>query len=129
MAGPAVLEPEVLVAVEAAVGKRQGRLRRRGGGLHPHRALGTGLQGAENGGGASLLFPGAAGVRGEDPLYRKRPLCFCECVCASGCVVWVCCCLARSLWAYPECAHRFRALVRRAGSWRYSVVAFKEFTV
>ena len=71
MAGRAVVEPEVLVEVEEAIGKRQGRLRRGGGGLQPvapaslrDRAAGRGkrwwrlpsfLWGSRRLGGGSLL--------------------------------------------------------------------------
>lgn len=57
--------------------------------LQPDRVLGTGLQGGENGGGVSLLFPRAPGVWVEDLYYGKRTatLCFASvCACQVACL-------------------------------------------
>lgn len=91
MAGRAVLDPEDLVAVEEAVGKRQGMLRGRGGGLQPvapenfrDRAAGRGKWWRR-----PPSVPGSLGAWVEDPYYEKRTatLCFPSvCVCQDECL-------------------------------------------
>lgn len=92
MAGRAVLEPEVLVEVEEAIGKRKGRLRRGGGDLQPvaPARLRDRPAGGENGGGVSLAFPGALGawwrILSAESAPRLCVLRLSVCVRMSGCV-------------------------------------------